>query len=134
MRIACVDDDAMFRRLVGRKLAKRKVSFSDYASSEDFLGDAQGDNYDLVLVDLEMPDPDGVTWELGGAALIKALRAEKAPESRICVLTAHDNPYLMETTVEIGADAHLTKHFDVDLLCDQILEVAKTIREDRADD
>lgn len=131
MHVACIDDDQIFGKLVSRKLQRRDVQCSHFESASAFLRADKPTRYDMVLVDLEMPDPDGISWEMGGVVLIRELRKRYGDASRICVLTGHEYPALMDMTVENGADAHLTKHADLDRLCDEIVEVIGVMDEDR---
>jgi DNA-binding NarL/FixJ family response regulator len=72
-------------------------------------------NPDLVLLDVVMPDMDG----LAALSVIKYLR----PETHLFVLTAHGEKEYMARAVELGASAFFTKSVPPDKLIESILAV-----------
>ena len=91
MAVLVVDDERNFRRVVEAKL--RKSSFdvilaSDAASALDSV---LRQPFELVLLDLHLPDADGI-------ALLRLLRAAM-PATPVIVMTAYEEEGLRERAV-----------------------------------
>lgn len=120
-RILVADDDADWRELIVSSLARCFpraviVSVADGVSALDTFCDA---SYSVVLVDLEMPEMDGI-------ALTRALRAtDSARRTAIVVLTAAGGPGEWRRLSELGADAFLVKPVDLE---DLELVIRRTLR------
>lgn len=71
---------------------------------------------DIVLMDVKMPNLDGIT----ATAKIKASH----PDTRVLVLTTFDTDADISAAVKAGADGYLLKHADRDELCTAIRTVA----------
>ncbi len=73
----------------------------------------QGGRYDLILMDLDMPDMDGAT----SARAIRALeRRQGWPPCRIVALSAHVLPEYRQAVEQAGMDGQLTKPVTLDQL------------------
>jgi two-component system, NarL family, response regulator DevR len=70
---------------------------------------------DVVLLDLGLPDASGVVP-------ISRL-AEKAPHSRVLVITASENVELLSSVMAAGAVGYLTKRATARELCDAVITV-----------
>jgi DNA-binding response OmpR family regulator len=102
-RILVVEDDAV----IGSELLKA-LSASGYAVSlattgQGALADAEAEAPDLVLLDLGLPDIEGVE-------LCRRLRA-LLPQTVIVVLTARTEEFEVVVSLDAGADDYLTKPF-----------------------
>jgi DNA-binding response OmpR family regulator len=101
--ILIVEDDAV----IGAELLKA-LSASGYEASlardgRDALANARADPPDLVLLDLGLPDVEGVD-------LCRRLRAV-LPQAVIVVLTARTEEFEVVVALDAGADDYLTKPF-----------------------
>ncbi|MCW2944476.1 MAG: DNA-binding response regulator [Actinoallomurus sp.] len=102
-RILVVEDDAV----IGSELLKA-LSASGYDSSlantgEAGLADVHAHPPDLILLDLGLPDIEGVE-------LCRRLRAD-LPQTVIVVLTARTEEFEVVVALDAGADDYLTKPF-----------------------
>src|ERR1035438_10927397 len=79
-------------------------------------------SYDLVLMDVEMPDVDG----LAATREIRA-RLEGRPQPVICGLSAHATAGMQELCLIEGIDRYLTKPIDFQKLRDLFAEVAAAL-------
>ncbi len=70
---------------------------------------------DLVMIDIDMPVMNG----LEATILLK----KKFPETRVIVLTMHNEPALIRRIMEIGADGYMLKNSDQSELLDAIRKV-----------
>ncbi len=101
MKILIVDDNAQVRQLIAsivQPFAEEICECSDGASAVTVY---QAQHPDLVLMDIEMPETDGIQ----ATRLIRAVD----PEARIAMLTNHDDIHLCRSALKAGAAAYLTK-------------------------
>jgi DNA-binding response OmpR family regulator len=101
--ILVVDDDEMFQSLLGFVLDKagHRVAIAGSAAQMQSLMDAEP--FDLVLLDLGLPDQDGL-------AVLRQLRA--ASGVPVIVITGNTDRELLLTALELGADDYVNKPFD----------------------
>ncbi len=111
--ILLVDDDARLRALLSRYLAEqgfRVTVAQDAAAARDQLRFL---DFDLMILDVMMPGETGL-------ALTEALRAERAADTPILILTARGAPEDIVAGFEAGADDYLGKPFDPRVLLARI--------------
>ncbi len=120
-------DDNLINQKVGSKILKRLGYNPDVVGSgEEAIESCQSDDYDVVLMDIEMPDMDGI-------AATRRIRDSVPPERMpyIIALTANAMASEKETYLESGMDDYLSKPIDVDALTGS-LKAAETYRNDLA--
>lgn len=102
--ILVVDDELPIRRFVAAALAADGYRVEEAASGEELVGRATTTPPDAVVLDLGLPDGDGMQW-------IDWLRGwSQAP---ILVLSARGQERDKVTALDRGADDYLTKPFAV---------------------
>lgn len=99
-----VDDDADIRELVLAQLRLEGYRLSSAGSVADARAVLARSGVDLVVLDLNLPDGDGL-------ALCRALRAE-GHDGAIIMVTARDSAIDRVLGLELGADDYLTKPFE----------------------
>ena len=109
-RILIVDDEAAIRRLVRGAVARAGHSGTEAADAATGLLEARREGCELVLLDLGLPDRDGL--EL--IPLIKAM------DRSVVVLTARDATAEKVAALDLGADDYITKPFDTEELLARI--------------
>lgn len=123
--ILLIDDDADFRSMLKLMLTRMNHTVSVAARGEDGFTQATANKFDLLIVDLMMPDVDGYE-------LTRRLRAEASTRNvPILVVTARTQPADRESAKEAGADAYLTKPVDNRELASRITEILASPRPDR---
>lgn len=112
-----VDDDALLRRSLGFNLERAGYRVHAVATAEDALAWLQINQPDLVLLDITLPEMDG----------LEALRIVRRewPSLPIILLTAHRRELDEILGLELGADDYVTKPFDVDVLIAHIKAVLR---------
>ena len=100
-----VDDDPDVRTSVARGLRLSGFDVRVAATGKEALRLLAGETHDALVLDVQMPELDGV-------AVVTALRA-LGNDIPICVLSARDDPDDRIAGLEAGADDYLTKPFDL---------------------
>jgi two-component system OmpR family response regulator len=117
MRILLIEDDAVLGAAVRDQLIGDGHS-TDWVTRLDAAGDSiAGAAYDLVLLDLMLPDGRGI-------AFLKALRG-KGDVTPVIILTALDQVSDRIAGLNAGADDYLVKPFDLAELSARIGSVAR---------
>ncbi|MGN9844378.1 response regulator transcription factor [Nonomuraea sp. H19] len=101
--VLVVEDDLVIRSELVEALVAQGYEAVPAASGADALAAADRHQPDLVLLDLGLPDVDGVT-------VCRQLRS-RAPDTVIVVLTARTQEFEVVVALDAGADDYLTKPF-----------------------
>lgn len=118
-RILLVEDNEMNRDMLSRRLERRGFEIAIAVDGREGVEMAKAGKYDLVLMDMSLPEVDG--WEA-----TRQLRA--APDTKslpIIALTAHAMAGDRERAIEAGADDYDTKPIDLPRLLGKIDAVLK---------
>ncbi|GLQ54529.1 response regulator transcription factor [Devosia nitrariae] len=112
-RILLVDDDAELRETLTEQLAQqRELDVAAAETANDALKAVREKNYDLMILDVGLPDMDG-------REAVKVLRHEGF-KSPILLLTGHDTEADEILGLESGANDYLTKPFRFPVLMARI--------------
>ena len=101
-----IDDDPAIRRLVRRALERAGYQVDDAGTAADGLALARSPGCELVLLDLGLPDRDGLDL----VPLLKGLNRA------VIVLTARDATSEKVAALDLGADDYVVKPFDTEEL------------------
>ncbi|NIJ19093.1 two-component system KDP operon response regulator KdpE [Sphingomonas naasensis] len=103
-KILVVDDEPAIRRLLGASLKRAGYRVVEAGNAREALTGLQIDKPEAVLLDLGLPDRDGL--EL--VPLVKAMGAA------LLVVSARDATGEKVTALDLGADDYITKPFDTE--------------------
>jgi two-component system KDP operon response regulator KdpE len=103
--VLIVDDDASVRRALHTTLRTLGFSTSEASGGPEALLLARTTRYDVVLLDMNMPDMDGLET-------CRPLR-RLLPHSAILMLTVRDSEEDKVRALEAGADDYVTKPFHI---------------------
>jgi two-component system, OmpR family, KDP operon response regulator KdpE len=106
-KILVVDDEPQIRTLLRVTLGRAGYAVIEAGTAREALSAKSIDRPDLILLDLGLPDRDGLE-------LITALRAE--PRSALIVVSARDQTDQKVAALDLGADDYVTKPFDTEEL------------------
>lgn len=106
-----VEDDAAIRNLITTTLETQEYRFLTAPNGESAILEAVSHNPDIVLLDLGLPDIDGID-------IIKKIRTWSAVP--IIVLSARSEDTDKIDALDAGADDYLTKPFSVEELLARI--------------
>jgi two-component system phosphate regulon response regulator OmpR len=102
-RILLIEDDARLAGMVARYLGEAGFSVTHEASGESALRRHRQGGFDLVILDLMLPDLDGLE-------VCRRIRAEA--DTPVLMLTARGDAMDRVVGLEIGADDYLPKPFE----------------------
>ncbi len=123
VRVLVVDDEEDFGTAVATRLRRRGFAASAVFAGRDALRLVQETRYDVMVLDLKMPEMDGVE------VLREVRRLD--PNLQVVVLTGHGT---VETGIEgmqLGASDFLQKPVAIENLCTVIEAVAERSRKSR---
>jgi signal transduction histidine kinase/CheY-like chemotaxis protein/ligand-binding sensor domain-containing protein len=119
LRVLLAEDHKVNQKLALTMLAKLGISADLAEDGAQAVQAVMRNSYDLVLMDVEMPDVDG----LAATREIRA-RLEGRPQPVICGLSAHATAGMQELCLIEGMDRYLTKPIDFQKLRDLLAELA----------
>jgi two-component system response regulator AtoC len=106
-RILVADDDAAIRSTLVELLRCEGYETLEAKSGNEVLRVVPGEEPDLLLMDLRMPDQDGIQ-------IMKRLKAQDLPVGNIIMMTAYGTSSAAIEAMHLGAYDYITKPFDLD--------------------
>ncbi|WP_270345258.1 response regulator transcription factor [Lactococcus petauri] len=106
-RILIIEDDKNIARFVSLELEHEGYQTAVQDNGRKGLEEAMSKDYDLILLDLMLP-------ELDGFEVARRLRREK--DTHIIMMTARDSTMDRVAGLDIGADDYITKPFAIEEL------------------
>ena len=105
-----VDDSPIVRRILGVMLSRLGFAVIEAGSVQTALSLCEESHPDLVVVDWNLPDEDGI-------ALVQQLRRLPGGEKmKLIMCTVERSVSHIETALSAGADEYITKPFGIDVL------------------
>ncbi len=127
VRVLLADDHPINRKVVELMLDQSGVELVSVGDGAQALAAIEAQNFDVVLMDMQMPVMDGL-------AATRAIREREAAltlaRTPIVMLTANGMPEHVQAGVAAGADGHLTKPITAEALFEalgQALEPAAAV-------
>jgi DNA-binding response OmpR family regulator len=117
MYVLVVEDDPPIARLVERALLGAGHRVDVARNGADALSQGEMGTYDLLMLDVMLPDTDGL-------AIARALRAAKV-RTPILMVTARDAVSDRVAGLDAGADDYLVKPFALDELLARVRALAR---------
>jgi len=99
-----VDDEAAIRRLIRTALERSGYSVVEAGTAKEALNSAGIDHPDIVLLDLGLPDRDG----------IEIIPQLKKAGCGVIVVSARESTEPKVAALDLGADDYVTKPFDTE--------------------
>ncbi len=112
--ILVVDDESKLRRVVSKYLEHEGYRVDEAQDGAHALMLIQSKKYDLILLDVMMPEIDG--WTV-------CQEVRNTTDSRVIMLTARGEEYDKLLGFELGADDYITKPFSLRLLAARVKAV-----------
>jgi len=115
MRILIAEDDEALARFLRHGLESENYSVDILADGEQARQSAIASDYDVVILDLNLPKVDGV-------AVLRHLRLKK-PSLPVLVLTQRTRVEDRVQCLDTGADDYIRKPFTPDQVKEHVLSV-----------
>jgi len=116
MRVLVIDDDPAMTDLIKIQLQSDQLMVDAAYSGDEGMRLIGKINPDIIILDLLMPDMDG--WQT-----CKKIR--QVCPTPILILSALDNPGLVATALDAGADDYLVKPVSAAMLNASILKLSR---------
>ncbi len=105
--VYCVEDDSNIRELICYTLSSAGFKVEGFECAEDFFGAISSNTPDIALLDIMLPDIDGMK-------ILEKLRSDsKTKNIPVIFLTAKSERIDKIRGLDMGADDYITKPFDV---------------------
>ena len=114
-RILVVDDDDALRVLVKSQLEGAGYQIDEAADGASAIEKLSGGVYDLMLLDINMPEKSGID--------VLRFWKEKALKCRVIMLTGRVGFSIATESLKLGADEYITKPFSLEYLMSSIKRV-----------
>ncbi|WP_235561500.1 ATP-binding protein [Brevundimonas sp. Root1279] len=124
VRVLMADDHPVNRRVVEMILAQVDVALTSVEDGAQAVQAAREGDYDLILMDMQMPVMDGLTATREIRLHEAALGLTRTP---IVMLSANALPEHIASAEAAGADRHLAKPFDAAELLDLVINLPRTL-------
>jgi len=107
IKLLIVEDDANLRNALIKALSKSQYNCTGASSLEEALEAIHQESYDVVLLDLKLPDAEGVQ-------VIK--KVKESSDAKIIVITGYGDVRTAVESIKAGAYDFIQKPFNLDIL------------------
>jgi DNA-binding NtrC family response regulator len=114
-RVLLVDDEALIRWSLTQMLEERGFSITAAASASDALASARSDAFDVVLLDLRLPDSHDLS-------LLSRIR-QLVPGAAVILMTAYSSEEVAQQARDLGAARVVSKPFEMADMVRLVLDV-----------
>lgn len=119
MRLLLVEDDQQLSQSLSKALKRDGFSLLTVKNGHDAIVSAEYEQVDIVILDLGLPDMDGID-------VLKKIKAKKSA-CRVLVLTARDQLTDKVKGLDAGADDYLVKPFEYDELAARVRVLERSL-------
>jgi DNA-binding NtrC family response regulator len=125
LRVLLVEDEDIFRTVLGRRLRKRGLDVSGVASGEEALASLEREPADVVVLDVKMPGMSGIE-------ALEQIRA-RFDETEVVMLTGFADATTAVRVMDRGAFAYLMKPVHLEDLIEEIEDAYTRMQARRAE-
>ncbi|WP_287125956.1 response regulator [Desulfobacter sp.] len=111
-RVLIIDDEQEFTEALAERMTNRGMTVSTSSSAIEGLQSVEEQSFDVVVLDLQMPEMDGIET-------LKILK-KKRPELQVILLTGHATVEKGIEAMKLGAMDLLEKPADMTTLTEKI--------------
>jgi signal transduction histidine kinase len=121
LRVLLVDDNVVNQRLAARLLEKRGHTVITATTGQQALDAIEQDRFDLAIMDVQMPEVDGLT----ATGIIREREKANGGHLPIVAMTAHAMTGDRERCLQAGMDGYLPKPIDPVMMIEEIRRVLR---------
>lgn len=121
-RILIIDDDENIRKVLTTILEDEGYIAKSLGTAQDAIAETERRFYNLALVDIRLPDMEGVE--------LLAKMKDTTPRMRKIIITGYPTLRNAVEAVNRGADAYVIKPFDMEMVLNTIEEELRRQREE----
>ena len=121
LNVLIADDEVEFASTIVARLKLRKFAASMANSGKEALAAIEKETPDVLLLDLKMPDLDGLE--------VLASLKENYPRLAVIILTGHGSFEAGRKGMELGAFDYIMKPVDLNLLIEKIEDAFRSKRQ-----
>jgi DNA-binding NtrC family response regulator len=118
--VLIIDDEQEIRESLEQLLSLEGYQAASAATGEEGIKQVDGGVFDLVLLDISLPDRNGLD-------VLKSIKRD-SPETSVIMITAYDSSQMAFHASKEGAESYITKPWDNDKL---LLEVRNALHKTR---
>ena len=107
-KLLFVEDNPVSAKIISSMLDRLQINYDHASTSQEALKKATTNDYDIILMDCELPDESGFS----ATRKIRAFEQSRTPKRSpitIVALTAHDDEKNKQESVDAGMDDYLSK-------------------------
>ncbi len=120
-KILIAEDNVMNQRLITRILSKLGYAADLAVNGREAVEMVQQQTYDLVLMDVQMPEIDGIK-------ATELIRAQIGHQPLIMAMTANAMHQDIERCLQAGMDDYISKPLDLELLIKKLVALSEKIK------
>lgn len=111
-KILVAEDSSVIINLTKNVLSFEKLHITAVKNGQQVLDKMEKDDYDLILMDINMPIMDGIAC----TRAIRTMKDEKKASIPIVAITGNYRNYTLDDFKKVGIDDYIQKPLDYDLL------------------
>lgn len=111
-KVLLIDDETDFLDIMSERMNNRDIEVTTAPSAKVALGLVASESYDAIILDLQMPEMDG----LQALERLKALN----PDLQVILLTGHATVEKGVQAMKLGASDVIEKPADIEMLTEKI--------------
>lgn len=118
-KILAVDDNPVVSRLTMMQLISMGVCAVSAKDGEEAIARATGEDFDLILMDVQLPDMTGYE---AAETIRKHQEAAGKPKNVIIALTGYSSSDDKESSIAVGMNDFLTKPVSIEVLKERLIK------------
>ncbi|SRR5690554_1693271 len=115
-KVLVAEDSSVIQNLTKKILQIQNYSISSVKNGEQVLKNLETENYDVILMDINMPVMDGMEC----AKRIRSLSDKEKADTPIIAITGNAKNYTMEDFKAVGINEYLPKPLNFDDLVETV--------------
>lgn len=117
-KILIAEDSSVIQNIATRVLSFQRFEIDSAKDGKQVMTKMAKENYDMILMDINMPKMDGMEC----SRQIRALEDEQKAKIPIIAITGNAKNYSMEDFQAVGINDFMPKPIDFDLLVQKVKE------------